>query len=149
MPAIDHKHYLIKGDQRGSVIVIAMIMLCLLTIVGVAAVNTSRFETLISKTETETQQAFYAADGGIQYALQQIAQSVSPSGTSSLDETNVTITETKTTETSASQRAGSSISFGDKVLKRYRKIYTITSQATTTGTKTLEAQATADVWEPR
>ena len=141
------------GNQQGNAIIMAMIMLCLLTIIGVAAINTSTIETLVSKSEMETQEAFYAADGGVQYALEQIANSISPAGTydsgDGLNDATVTIDETQSTNLSITQRSGSSLSFGDNVLTRYTKIYTISAQSTTTGSKTLEAQASADVWEPR
>lgn len=136
-------------NERGMALVIAMVILCILTIIGVAAINTSTIETLISGAEKERQEAFYAADGGIEYALQQVATSVAPQGTYNLTDTNVTITVSKETDLSVTQRAGESIAFGDKPLKQYRKVYTITSESTTRGSKTIEAQATADIWEPR
>lgn len=137
------------NPESGNAIVVAMILLALLTILGIAGINTSTMETLISTTEMETQEAFYAADGGIQYGLQQVATIVSPAGTYQLDDATLTITSTQSIDLSVTQRAGSSIAFGDKVLKKYQNTYTISSTSTTDGTKTLEASATAEVWEPR
>jgi Tfp pilus assembly protein PilX len=136
-------------NEDGNAIVVAMIMLALLTIIGVAGISTSNIETLISTTEMEAQEAFYAADGGIQYGLQQVATVIAPAGNYTLDDTDMTITATQSTDLSVTQREGSSIAFGGKVLKKFQNTYTITSTSSTNGTKTLEASATAEVWEPR
>ncbi|MBW2075601.1 MAG: pilus assembly PilX N-terminal domain-containing protein [Deltaproteobacteria bacterium] len=137
------------NNERGMALVIALVLLCVLTIIGVAAINTSTVEILISGAEKETGEAFYAADGGIQYALQQVATVVDPAGSYNLTDTNVTISFARETDLSQTQRAGTSISFGAKPLKKYQKVYTITSASTTRGSKTIEAEATAEVWEPR
>ncbi len=54
-------------NQRGMALVIALILLCVLTIIGVAATNTSVLEFLISGAEKEKQEAFYAAEAGIEH----------------------------------------------------------------------------------
>lgn len=51
-------------NERGSVIVIAMIVLVLLTIIGISATNTSTTELQIATNEQLYKIAFYAADGG-------------------------------------------------------------------------------------
>jgi len=137
------------NNERGIALVIALILLSILTIIGLAAINTSTIEVLISGSEKERQEAFYAADGGIQYGLQQIATSVSPEGDYNLTDANLEITVSKSTDLSVIQRAGTSIAFGGKVLRKTRKVYIITSESTTRGRKAIEAKAVADVWEPR
>jgi len=137
------------GNERGTALVVALILLWVLTIIGLAATNTSTLEVLISGSEKEGQEAFYAADGGIEYGLHQIALSVSPEGTYNLSDANVEITVSKSIDLSVTQRAGTSIAFGDKVLKKTRRVYMITSVSTRRGKKTIKAKGVADVWEPR
>jgi hypothetical protein len=47
--------------------VIALIMLCLLTIIGSAAIDTSTVETIISGVEKDRQGSFYTAEAGIDH----------------------------------------------------------------------------------
>jgi hypothetical protein len=54
------------GDQSGVVLVVALVMLLVLTVIGISAVSTSTFETSIAGNERLYNQAFYAADAGIE-----------------------------------------------------------------------------------
>ena len=54
-------------DEQGAALVIALIMLVLVTIIGVAATNTSIVETLISGADIQRQQAFYVAEAGVEH----------------------------------------------------------------------------------
>lgn len=54
-------------NQRGSALITALIVLTLLTILGLAATNTSMLETMIASTEKTHAEAFYAAEGGIEH----------------------------------------------------------------------------------
>ena len=56
----------IVNNQQGSVIVIAMVILVLLTIIGIAAINTSTTEVQISINALLHNIAFYTADSGIE-----------------------------------------------------------------------------------
>lgn len=56
----------IVNNQQGSVIVIAMVILVLLTIIGIAATNTSTTEVQISTNALLHNVAFYTADSGIE-----------------------------------------------------------------------------------
>lgn len=56
----------IVNNQQGSVIVIAMVILVLLTIIGIAATNTSTTEVQISTNALLHNIAFYTADSGIE-----------------------------------------------------------------------------------
>ena len=51
-------------NERGVVLVIALIMLCLMSIIGTAVSNTSSIETMISGVERDKQEAFYVAEAG-------------------------------------------------------------------------------------
>ena len=54
-------------NQRGAVLVTAMVILALLTIIGMAATNTSMLETMISATERTHSEAFYTAEAGVDH----------------------------------------------------------------------------------
>ena len=56
----------IVDSQQGSVIVIAMVILVMLTIIGIAATNTSTTEVQISTNALLHNIAFYTADSGIE-----------------------------------------------------------------------------------
>jgi hypothetical protein len=56
----------IVKNEQGSVVVVAMITLALLTIVGIAATNTSTTEVQISTNAVLHNVAFYAVDSGIE-----------------------------------------------------------------------------------
>ena len=52
-------------NESGVAIVIALIMMIVLTVIGLAATFTSTFEILLSGEKRRTTDAFYAADSGI------------------------------------------------------------------------------------
>ncbi len=56
----------ILKNQQGSMIVIAMIILALLTIIGISATNMSSTEVMVSTNAMLHNIAFYAADSGIE-----------------------------------------------------------------------------------
>jgi Tfp pilus assembly protein PilX len=53
-------------NEKGSVVVIALMMLALLTIIGISATNTSTTEVQISSNEHLYKIAFYATEAGIE-----------------------------------------------------------------------------------
>jgi hypothetical protein len=53
-------------EQKGIALVVALIMLLVLTLVGMAAVNLTSYEAKISGNERIYNNAFYAGDGGIE-----------------------------------------------------------------------------------
>ena len=55
---------LIFENEHGSTIIVAMLILVFLTIIGISAINTSRFESQIAGNEHRYQIAFYLADSG-------------------------------------------------------------------------------------
>jgi hypothetical protein len=60
-------------DEKGSVLVIALIMLVLLTILGITATTTSNIEVQIANNERNYKQAFYVANAGIEHARASLA----------------------------------------------------------------------------
>lgn len=62
----------ILTDSKGYALVIALIMLLVLTIIGISAITTTTYETAISGNERIGTDAFYAAEAGIQVALNQL-----------------------------------------------------------------------------
>ncbi|MDY0212978.1 MAG: pilus assembly PilX N-terminal domain-containing protein [Desulfuromonadaceae bacterium] len=55
------------NNENGSALITALIILTLLTVLGLAATNTSMLETMIASTERTHAEAFYAAEGGIEH----------------------------------------------------------------------------------
>lgn len=55
----------IKSDEQGSVLVVALLILVLLTIIGIAATSTTNIETQIAGNEKSQKIAFYNADSGV------------------------------------------------------------------------------------
>ena len=55
---------LIFKNEQGSTIIVAMLILVILTIIGISAINTSKFEAQIVGNEHRYQIDFYVADSG-------------------------------------------------------------------------------------
>ena len=53
--------------ERGAALITALIILTLLTLIGIAATNTSILETMISSSDRSHTEAFYAAEAGIEH----------------------------------------------------------------------------------
>jgi hypothetical protein len=66
------KEKLLK-NQSGAAIVIALIMIIILTLIGLASTFTSNFEIKLSGNKRASTDAFYTADAGVQSALVNIA----------------------------------------------------------------------------
>jgi Tfp pilus assembly protein PilX len=62
-------------DERGVVLVIAVLAMITATILGIAAMNTARIEMRMSGNQRCIDAAFYAADGGIGDGLKWLANS--------------------------------------------------------------------------
>jgi Tfp pilus assembly protein PilX len=54
-------------QQQGAALVMAVLILLVLTVIGIYAVTTSTLETKIAGSERVLQEAFHAADGGVDY----------------------------------------------------------------------------------
>jgi hypothetical protein len=58
------------GDEKGSVMVLAVILLVLLTLLGMAALSTSSIETQVAGNEMRNKLALYAAESGAAYVAE-------------------------------------------------------------------------------
>jgi Tfp pilus assembly protein PilX len=56
-----------RRRERGAALITALVILTLLTLIGLAATNTSMLETMISSSERSHAEAFYAAEAGIEH----------------------------------------------------------------------------------
>jgi len=56
-------------DQSGVALVLALIMIVILTLIGIASTYTSTFEMKLSGNKRGTTDAFYAADSGVQVVV--------------------------------------------------------------------------------
>jgi len=63
-------------NQRGNALVIALLMLVVLTLLGIAALTTSTVELQISGNDKVTRRAFYNADGGTETASELLEQNI-------------------------------------------------------------------------
>jgi Tfp pilus assembly protein PilX len=77
---------LVKND-KGSAILVALMILVLLTIIGMAATKTSNTELKITTNSQLYKMAFYAAESGWQELAVQIVQTNPPDSTVTLDRT--------------------------------------------------------------
>jgi len=60
------------GNERGVVLIVALLLLLVLTIIGISSISTTSFENVISGNERLASTAFYASEAGIQVGLNQI-----------------------------------------------------------------------------
>ncbi len=65
------------GDARGSVLIIAMLMLIILSLIGVSASNNSTFDMVLSGNEKFHKITFYGADGGTETSISLIEENIS------------------------------------------------------------------------
>ncbi len=78
---------LVLKDEKGVALVIALIMLLVLTLIGMASVSSSVFEAKISGNDRFGTAAFYAAKGGIDRGIAQLPTITEYSGNIGSDET--------------------------------------------------------------
>jgi hypothetical protein len=64
-----------RSAARGSTLIIAILVLLVMTVAGVALMFNTSVENSLAGNETRMSKAFYAADSGIQYAASQMATS--------------------------------------------------------------------------
>ena len=63
------KGSVILKDQSGAALVVALIMMVVLTVVGLASIFTSAFEIKLSGNKRGSTDAFFAADSGVQVVM--------------------------------------------------------------------------------
>ena len=58
---------LFLNNENGFALLSSMLFLVILTVIGIAATNTSSIETMIAGAEKNRQRAFFAAEAGIEH----------------------------------------------------------------------------------
>jgi len=74
----------ILREEKGVALVIALLMMLVLTLIGISSISTTNFETSISGNERVRMDAFYAAEAGIQVAINQV-----PDNTNAIPKTKI------------------------------------------------------------
>jgi hypothetical protein len=72
--------YIFHSNERGSTLLISLLILLLLTVIGIAATNTSTIEILISGNDKLHKMAFHQADGGTEVGIELVEQSWASAG---------------------------------------------------------------------
>jgi Tfp pilus assembly protein PilX len=73
-------------NEKGVVLVIALIMLIILTLIGISSISSSVFEAKISGNERFGSASFYAASGGVQVGISRLPEITAYSGNIGSDE---------------------------------------------------------------
>lgn len=63
-------------NQRGSALIVALLMLVILTLIGISATTTTTFELQISGNDKLYKRSFFAADGGTSAGSELVEQSI-------------------------------------------------------------------------
>jgi hypothetical protein len=79
----------IGKNDKGSVLLISVMILFLVTIIGVAATNTSTIEILISGCDKVYKIAFQQADGGTEVGIELVEQNINLAGFNTTDLANL------------------------------------------------------------
>jgi len=75
----------ILGNENGIALIIALLVLLVLTLIGIAAISNTTFENRISGNERSAADAFYTAEAGVEKGASQLP-SISPIPVTSLKE---------------------------------------------------------------
>jgi hypothetical protein len=68
----------ILRNQKGIVLIVALLMLLILTLIGVSSISTTTYQTKISGNERVGTDAFYVSEAGIQVAINQLPGNINP-----------------------------------------------------------------------
>ena len=109
----------ILKNQSGAALVVALIMMVVLTLIGLASIFSSTFEVKISGNKRCSTNAFYAAESGLQVVLARV-ENFNPnsydSGTSKYnpftDTNNINPTNARVTNTFISSQQGAPRGYG-------------------------------------
>jgi hypothetical protein len=81
--------YIFHNNEKGSTLIISVLILLLLTVIGIAATNTSTIEVLISGNDKWHKMAFHQADGGTEVGIELLEQNIKLAGFDSTDLANL------------------------------------------------------------
>jgi hypothetical protein len=76
----DAKNNNIPNTENGSITVLALIMLALLTLLGISAIMTSSIEVQIAGNDDRHKKAIYEADGGTEVGFEMLEQNIACPG---------------------------------------------------------------------
>ena len=79
----------IRSNEKGSTLVLSILILLLLTVIGIAATNTSIIEILISGNDKVHKMTFHQADGGTEVGIELVEQNISLAGFDATDLANL------------------------------------------------------------
>lgn len=79
----------IRNNEKGSTLLLSVLILLLLSVIGIAATNTSTIEILISGNDKAHKMAFHQADGGTEVGIELVEQNISAAGFDSSELTNL------------------------------------------------------------
>jgi Tfp pilus assembly protein PilX len=68
-------------DEKGIILIVALLLLLALTIIGISSINTTSFESVISGNERLSNAAFYASEAGVQLGMNQVPETTPVSKT--------------------------------------------------------------------
>jgi len=71
---------IVLKDQKGVVLIIAILMLLVLTLIGISSISSSFFETKITGNERFGTAAYYAAKGGVDVGINRLPDTTAYSG---------------------------------------------------------------------
>jgi hypothetical protein len=70
----------VANRERGAALFVAILLLLVLTVMGIALMFTTSIEQSLSSTETKISKIFYAADSGYEYASAMLAERIDYTG---------------------------------------------------------------------
>lgn len=77
----------LNNNEEGSITVLALILLALLTLLGISATTTSNIEVQIAGNEDRHKRALYEADGGTEVGFEMLEQNIAcPNGFTTFDQ---------------------------------------------------------------
>jgi Tfp pilus assembly protein PilX len=85
------KAFSILNKEDGSSLVVALMVLAMLTVMGIAATNTSHTEVRIADNERSCQKVFYAAESGWKNGAMWLDNKAAPPGKVNSDPTDQTV----------------------------------------------------------
>jgi Tfp pilus assembly protein PilX len=88
---MERKRNMIFRDESGVALVIAILMITILTLIGVASTFTSTFEIRLSGNKRGSTDAFYTADGGVQTVLPVIDNFNTSSGFAAVETSSLAV----------------------------------------------------------
>lgn len=68
----------ILRNEKGVVLIVALMLLLVLVVIGISAISTTTFENNIAGNERVATDAFYASEAGVQLGLNQLPFNTSP-----------------------------------------------------------------------